>query len=431
MRPRRVPADRLARRLGRARLVRLREIGARAARQSMRVYLVGGVVRDLLLGRAVRDLDLVVEGDALELARELERGGGALLETHAAFGTAALRLADGTRLDLATARRETYRHDAALPSVEAASLEQDLLRRDFTINSMALAVQGAALGELIDPAQGRDDLARRRIRVLHDRSFLDDPTRAFRAIRFAVRLGFSLDAATARLLRDAEDCGVFERLSAARLRREIELLFGERDWEAAARGLARHGLSGVVSPGLRPSRGEISRLRLLERWAARAAAPDETAPPEGWVVALAWLARRLDDGARKRMVERLAPPRRAAAELLGAASDAARIHAALGRLRGPKPSAVHGVCRSGSLTACLLALARTRAGRLRRALERYLERDARVRADIAGHDLLRRGIEPGPRVARGLAAALAAKLDGRARTRRAQLEAALAAARRA
>ena len=422
-------ARRLAGRLGAQVRDRLREVAARAAARGMRAWLVGGVVRDLLLDQPLGDLDLAIEGDARSLARDLVRAGDATLVRESQdFGTATLRFPDAGLVDLAMARRESYRHPAALPTVEPGSLEQDLLRRDFTINSMAVSLDPRSFGALLDPTRGIADLERRRIRILHDGSFLDDPTRALRAVRFAVRLGFSLDPHTARRMREAATAGVFERLSPLRLRRELELLFDEPRWSASARLLARHGLWTVVIPDLAPKQPELAGLARLETAAARAKLAGAAADLEPWVLVLAWIARELDDAARARLVARLRPGRHAAADL---AESAGRARAILNDLRAdgsPAPSAVQRACAEHSPAAWLLALAEAPRGALSRALRRFVERDSRVRLDIDGRDLLRAGIAPGPAVAVGLRAALAARLDGSAPDRARQLRVALAAA---
>ena len=175
----------------------------------MRAYLVGGAVRDALLGRPLEDIDIVVEGNGLEVARRLAERCGGRTHPHEPFLTAAVRLPDDVRLDMATARTEFYRSPAALPEVEWSAMRQDLYRRDFTINAMAIHLAPGSLGELVDFFGGQRDLAARQLRVLHSLSFLDDPTRAIRAARFATRLEFEIAAETRQLTRVAVQEGVF------------------------------------------------------------------------------------------------------------------------------------------------------------------------------------------------------------------------------
>ena len=179
----------------------------------VRVYAVGGFVRDVLLGVHDEDLDLTVEGDGVAFARHLAAATDGLCKGPSAFGTAVVIARDGHKIDVATARRETYKHPAALPVVEPGTIRDDLFRRDFSINTLAFALNGPEAFILIDWYGGSADLAEGVIRVLHNRSFRDDPTRMFRAIRLEQRFGFILHRHTLRLLRRAVDKGWIELLS--------------------------------------------------------------------------------------------------------------------------------------------------------------------------------------------------------------------------
>jgi tRNA nucleotidyltransferase (CCA-adding enzyme) len=246
-----------------------------------RAFLAGGVVRDLLLGRPVRDLDIVIEGDGPAFARRLAARLGASVRVHERFGTATLTLPSGAKLDVASARRERYASPGALPAVEAgASIEEDLARRDFTINALALAL--ATGPGLVDPWGGRADLSRGIVRVLHPRSFFDDPTRAFRAVRYSNRLGFHLAAATRVALRSAISAGAFEFVSGDRLRREIRLIFDEPGRARALHHLETLGLTAALDRALARRSGAGGRLRRAERLAGR--------PGVGWLCYfLAWV----------------------------------------------------------------------------------------------------------------------------------------------
>ena len=225
-----------------------------AAEEGLGVYLVGGTVRDLLLGVPPRDPDLVVEGNALDLARSLvaQRGGKHLL--HAAFQTAVWTDPQGRDLDLASARKERYTAPASLPVVEPGNLEEDLGRRDFSVNAMALSLHPKSRGVFCDPCGGLEDLARQALRVLHARSFHDDPTRAWRAARFATRLGFQLDQESQSHLIEAQQAGVFSLLGLERLGAELdriarepeppEVLNTASDWGLLQSGLGLTDASG-------------------------------------------------------------------------------------------------------------------------------------------------------------------------------------------
>ncbi len=400
---------------------------ARAARRhGMRVYLVGGVVRDLLLRRPVGDLDLALDGDLRPLLDSL---GGRALE-HAPFGTATLQLPGGVRLDLARTRRETYPCPAALPRVIPAGLAEDLARRDVAINALAMPVGLDGAEGVIDPFGGRADLRRKRVRVLYDRSFEDDPTRALRAVRVAADLGFRIEARTERLLRSAVSAGMLDRLSSARLRAEFVRTLSSRRPSVALRLLARLDLLQSLAPDLICSRRTSQALERVPAIVERLGPSALGGSPSLWLIALALLLHLSSAATVDSVISRLQPAN-VEANTLRDAVDA--LHELPRRLAGSarlRPSLIHASCRGRSLEALLSVVAGSSSTRVRHAVSRYLTALRHVRADINGHDLLRAGVEAGPLVARGLAAALVAKLDGAARTHAEQLEAALATTRR-
>ncbi|HEX7364727.1 MAG TPA: hypothetical protein VF366_06165, partial [Dehalococcoidia bacterium] len=220
--------------------------GKEAANMGQELYIVGGVVRDLFLARINYDFDLVIEGDAVSLAKKLAGDTGAKLTVHERFGTAKLIYPEFS-LDLATARSETYSRPGALPSVKPGSLKDDLIRRDFSINAMALHVNPKQYGQLVDLYGGQKDIEHRLIRILHSKSFIDDATRILRAIRYEQRLGFKMEAETEKLLR--RDAAMLDTISGDRLRHELELIFKENEPE---RALVRAGELGVLKR-LQPS----------------------------------------------------------------------------------------------------------------------------------------------------------------------------------
>jgi len=337
-------------------------------------YLVGGAVRDLLLGRGRADIDLVVEGDAAAFASRF----GADVISHERFGTAKVDLA-GHELDVASARSETYPHPGALPEVQVgARLEDDLARRDFTINAMAIPLHGSP--ELIDPYKGEADLAAKRLRVLHARSFVDDPTRAIRAARYAARFGFELEPETADLLRRA-DLGT---VSAERREAELLRLAGEATAPRAFELLGEWGLMELRRGG----------VELMSHAA-------ELLEGEPW----------RDVADRDRVLLRAA---------LGPAGEEEALAAATPE----RPS--EGVELAARREPADLVLARALGAEW---LDRYLAEWRSVALEIDGEDLMRAGIPEGPAVGRGLQAALRAKLDGEISGRDEELTAALGAAR--
>ena len=406
----------------------LRALSESSANAGTKAYLVGGVVRDLLLRRENHDLDVVVEGDAAALARDLHGRLGGRLRLHDAFQTAALILEDGLRVDLATARTEHYARPGALPEVSPGGLRQDLFRRDFTVNALAIGLSGGDFGKLTDFFGGRRDLLEGKIRVLHGLSFIEDPTRALRAVRFAVRLDFEIARETEHLIRVAAREKVFDRLSPLRLRREIELLLSERPLVRAVRMLAEFRLVPVLHPDLKVTRRTYARLARAEEALAWYRLLYREEKLLAWTVALGVLAEDLSGAARAGLLERLRPARRARALLEDSTERVRSIGARLARKARPA-SAIHDACRGQPVEILLLVMALTGREETQRAVSHYLSRLRDVRPDIGGEDLLEAGVARGPDVARGLEAALRAKIDGAAPGREEQLAAALRAIR--
>jgi tRNA nucleotidyltransferase (CCA-adding enzyme) len=368
------------------------------------VHVVGGAVRDVLRGTRPRELDLVVEGDAPALARRLaERLGGVAL-VHDRFGTATVRAA-GAAVDLAAARRERYPRPGALPEVElGATLEQDLARRDLTVNAIAVAL---ADGALTAWPGALEDLGAGTLRVLHDRSFADDPTRMLRLARYAGRLGFAPDPATAELVAAALRDGALETVSGERLGEELRRLAAEPQPAAllALEELGAGGLAGaLLGPGFAVDAGLVERALALVPAGGRAD-----------LAALAATLRGAEPAALAAALERLAFPAAERELVLAAATapplrpaDDAELWAAL---RGTAPEVVAVAGAAGDAAGAARWLADLRHRRLA----------------ISGDDLLAAGLR-GPAVGAGLAAAMEAHLRGRAPGRDAQLAAALAAA---
>ena len=217
----------------------LKEIGAEADKEGINAFVVGGFVRDTLLGINDKDIDIVVEANAIDFAKIViekinvgatlavaQKGQGQALplhiKTHEGFKTATIEIC-GFRIDLVTARKERYKKPAAMPEITPATIREDLFRRDFTINAMAISLNKKGFGKLIDFYDGQKDLKEKKIRVLHDKSFIDDPTRIFRAIRFQKRLGFIVEQHTQKLMTDAIDIGMIQKLKKQRVKKELDL----------------------------------------------------------------------------------------------------------------------------------------------------------------------------------------------------------------
>lgn len=260
------------------RLSLLRVIADQAAVMGMSLYIVGGFVRDLLLCRASQDFDLVVEGDAVALAYALQSKYGGQVTAHSRFRTAKWHLNSGpaaggaptTSLDLISARRESYAHPGALPRIQLGGIEDDISRRDFTINTLALRLDRDHFGELLDDLGGLDDLNRGVIRVLHAGSYRDDPTRILRAVRYEQRYGFQISTADRRYIASARN--LLEKLSADRIRHELNWIMAEEKASVMLERLEEFGVLNAIHPALR-WKAEVHRLFLDYR---------DDSPPAAW-----------------------------------------------------------------------------------------------------------------------------------------------------
>ncbi len=366
-------------------------------------WVVGGAVRDLLLGGgdSVVDLDLVIEGDAVAAARRLSAALGGSLTVHDRFGTATVE-AGGHVYDLATARAETYATPGALPDVRPGTLEEDLLRRDFTVNAVAVALDGRVAAA----PHAFEDLGARVLRVLHERSFVDDPTRLLRLVRYATRLGFGVEAETAALADAAVAGGALATVTPARIGSELRLLLREPSAVEALAWVAGWPLGVPLAfdaslveraAALLPLDGRADLLLLGS--ACRSVEPAALA---GWLDSLGFSARERDTVVAVARADGIE-------ERLAGAARPSEIAAAV---RGVP---VEVVALAGALGAEDPARA-------------WISDLRGVRLAIDGADLLAAGVPQGEAVGRALAAALNARLDGNAPDRDTQLAAALAAA---
>jgi tRNA nucleotidyltransferase (CCA-adding enzyme) len=390
------------------------EAVAAAAEPYDGVYLVGGTVRDILLGEPNFDVDVAVEGDAIELARRLADALEGRVRAHTKFGTAVVVYGDDQRVDVVTARTEFYDAPASLPSVEHATIREDLFRRDFTINAMAVSLKGDDFGRLVDPFNGRRDLEAKTIRVLHNLSFIDDPTRIFRAIRYESRYGFRMDEHTQRLARGTIEMGLVGDLSSARLRDELVALLEEGDAGASILRLAELGAGTAIHPHLAADDeavGVLDRLRELnERYA--------TGVPS-WRLAFSALARRLPPDEIYDWLQRLKVQRRDAEHIAWAVTVGPRL---VQRLQGdtPDPAEIVAMAEPYAPDAPLFALALAD----QRPLHDYFERLRDVHLEVSGADLAELGVGESPQVGEILGELRRRKLNGQLDGRESELAAA-------
>jgi tRNA nucleotidyltransferase (CCA-adding enzyme) len=418
----RMTKNNLLRRLPQTHLSLLRALGNLADEGSVSLYLVGGVVRDLLLKRENWDLDLTVEGDGIAFARLVADRYGAGLAVFERFATARLVFPDGLKMDIATTRRESYAQPAILPTVQPASIEEDLSRRDFTINAIAVQLNPQQFGRLLDPYGGQRDLQAGTIRVLHAGSFQDDPTRIFRAIRFEQRFGFRLERTTVRLIAQAASTNLIQQLSGPRLQNEILLLFAERDPVRAIARLGRLKLLRFIHRRLcytkNVKRVVIAVPKALAWWARRF--PDFKIDRP--IVYLMALSSESSPAVLAGMIRRLALSREQAKNV---STGGHRIDRALKRLTGEgivRPSQVYRLLEHFSDEALVLLLAKQISRQqgmglnlLKRRLLAYVK-NRTIKTALTGRDLQAMGLQPGPQYKTILRKLLDARIDGMATT---------------
>ena len=382
----------------------MRVVGEIAAGQGQSLYLVGGVVRDLLLGQTTFDLDLVVEGNAIELAQQLADINQAKVVTHPRFNTAKLQW-NKWSVDLATARSETYAKPGALPTVKPSSLRDDLFRRDFTINTMAIELNPSRYGELIDLHGGKDDLKHKLIRVLHKKSFTDDATRIWRGLRYEQRLNFQLEPATLQLLK--RDIPMLDTISGDRIRHELELIFREKCPEKI---LCRADELGVL-PKLHPAlRGNGWLAEKFEQ-ARQLNAPN--LPPVGLYLAL--LAYRLSNEENEHLISRL----RLSKSLARTLRDTSSLKGKLQSLAEPElaSSYIYSLLHQYSLLAIIVNSLASNIPAARQHIQVFLSKLRYVKPALTGEDLKRMGIAQGHHIREILEMLHQARLDGKVSTK--------------
>ncbi len=368
------------------------------------VYLVGGPVRDALLGAAVLDLDFSVEGNAVELARRISELMDGRLTTHSRFGTATV-VSGGTRIDLVTARRETYSKPGQLPRITPGSITDDLARRDFSINAMALPLSPED-GRLIDPLGGLDDLSAGVVRALHPRSFAADPTRMLRAVRYEQRFGFRIGGSTLSQMTAAIANGHMDAVSGDRWRHELERILDE-----AAPGLpllraAELGLLAGIHPSLgKASAREEAGLRKL------VGLPGESPQADDWLAAL---FAPLGASEAENVIQRLRLSGRRAT--LVRDTIAAREAEPKIRTASARPSELAGILAALEPAAVSAYAKLSGDPVVSAALRRYADEWRYVRPRLSGETLLEMGATQGPEVGEIMSRLLTARLDGEAAT---------------
>tara|TARA_B100001964_G_scaffold187541_1_gene208543 strand:+ start:3770 stop:5086 length:1317 start_codon:yes stop_codon:yes gene_type:complete len=385
------------------------EIGCKA-------YLVGGFVRDLLMKKPNRDVDIVIEGDGIKFAELFARRVDGRVRTHKRFKTSAVIFSDGFRVDVATAREEYYAHPAALPVVEISSIERDLYRRDFSINAMAICLNGKETSMLYDFFGGQSDLKDHVIRVLHKRSFIDDPTRVFRAVRFEHRLGFRICEPTLLLLESATREKLFEKLSAERLFNEAVLILEEQKPEEALLRMNELGLLKFIHPELCfrvESNQLMNHCKETLVWFELNFPGREV---RRWVVMMMALFDSLANDCRDEMLQKF----KSAKKILSCPLvNLAKVEAATAKLHKPvvSPSFVGKAFENLTNEALVFMAAKQTGEGIKALVTSYLTNIKDIRPFINGEDILKMGVSPSPIISNILEQVMEAQLDGKLKSR--------------
>ncbi len=374
----------------------LEEAGQLADRSDVSLFVVGGCVRDLLLGIENLDLDLVVEGDGIVFARKLGEMMQARVKVHDRFGTAIVLLPDGFKLDVATSRTEYYEYPTALPTVEQSSIKKDLYRRDFTINALAVRLNGKGFGDVLDFYGGQRDLKDKVVRVLHGLSFVEDPTRVFRAIRFETRFRFHLGRDTAALIAGAVRMNLFHRLSGHRLLEELKLLLSEREPKQALKRMAEFNLLRFIHPKLEWSSRLQTLLEAVEQavdWYQLLYLDRKLAV---WLVYMMALLEVLPERGVTEVLKRFPFSEPETAKLKESRMGS---HAALRQLgkRPPlKPAEAYRLLSRLSDETLLGLMAKSKRELVKRQVSAFLTTSQHVKPSLTGVDLKAMGLKPGP-----------------------------------
>jgi tRNA nucleotidyltransferase (CCA-adding enzyme) len=379
---------------------------------------VGGFVRDLLMGRHNTDMDIVVEGDAIIIAREYARVKGAKLTIHDKFKTATVTLTTGDKIDFATSRTEFYSNPGAAPAVEFSSLRNDLYRRDFTINAMAIRIDDDEFGYLVDYFGGQRDILDKKIRVLHSLSLVDDPTRAFRALRFAARYGFVLGSNTERLLKHAQMLDLFSRIRGSKLFIEIKYILDEEKYMAALLLLKQYGLLSLISPKLAIDNNRQEQFTALEETYMRLNAVNHqlTSGFTLWAVRLALLLYNCTTEVYKQVLADLRVEATLAERLTELYSKSKYVSKKIKSMKTPRPSDIYKSL--SQLSDEEIVLTSVALGeKLNYLVFAYMEKDRFAKPILGGEDLKAMGISASKEMGALLKELLYAKLDGKLTTR--------------
>ncbi|MEE9615340.1 MAG: hypothetical protein V3W31_10400, partial [Thermodesulfobacteriota bacterium] len=402
----------------------LREIGRTAEGLGFQSYVVGGFVRDLLLKRENLDMDVVIEGDGIKFAAKFAEGKGLKVRSHERFKTAVVIFPDGIirpagfKLDVATARLEYYERPSALPTVELSSLKLDLYRRDFTINTLAVALNPERFGEVVDFFSAQRDIKEKTIKVLHNLSFVEDPTRAFRAVRFAERFGFRMARHTLNLIKNTVKLDIIKKLSGPRLRDEMKNVLKEDAAAGAVKRLDELGLLKLIHPSLAwDERTEklFERTREVLAWHRLLYTPDRV---EEWLTLLLALTDGLTEEEFAALGRRLSIVGKKRQAVVTGRSGSRKALKLIETGRVKTNGDLYELLHPLPLELLLYLMAGTEEEQVKKDLSNYVTHLRNVKVSLGGNDLKKLGVAEGPDMGEILGVLFRKKLNGEVETKK-------------
>ncbi|KPK39324.1 MAG: hypothetical protein AMJ78_08640, partial [Omnitrophica WOR_2 bacterium SM23_29] len=414
----------------------LKLIGSIADEMGFKAFAVGGFVRDLLLGVENFDIDIVIEGDSIDFARRLAKEVGGDYIYHKRFGTATVTMpcpkgipigkltAGAFKIDVAMTRTEIYERPAALPTVKFGPIENDLFRRDFTINAMAFRLNAQGFGELLDPFNGRKDLKEGKIRVLHDLSFVDDPTRIFRAVRFEQRFNFEIEPHTENLIKNAVGLRMIDRTQKQRIREEIIAILSEAEPFKGVKRLSDLNELRFIHKGLKLKK-IIARLfdsvgEFLS-WYGRANLKRKRSL-DRWLIYFMALLNGLTLSEIQKICVEFVFAKGDAIRILSYKRRSNKLLSLLSKKGKVKPSQIYKWLDFLSYEVLLMLMAKSKSHTARRKIMAFLTKYVNTKLSVRGDDFKNVGIKPGPHFKKLMESALYAKIDGRIKTKEEELK---------
>jgi tRNA nucleotidyltransferase (CCA-adding enzyme) len=398
----------------------LKELGSLAEKADLNVYLVGGFVRDMIINCPNFDVDLVVEGDGIIFAENVIKKLGGRLRSHRKFGTAVVILPDNFRIDIASARSEFYEHPAALPQVELSSIRQDLSRRDFSINAMAIALNASKFGELLDFFGGQKDIEKKQIRVLHSLSFIEDPTRIFRAVRFEQRYDFHMEEQTEKLARKAVEMELVGELTTARVRNKLILILSEEEAFRSIKRLNGLGVLKNIFPGIKVNQNLEDNFKRIKSAIQKINVCFQS-KTRMWLISLMFLLENLSEKELKTWCSQIKFKKTDTNILIKSIMESPKILIVLNSNKELKNSRIYELLH-GFPQESIIYMYSKASSKAKQKIETYIAELKNIKIEVNGKDLIAMGIKPSNIFNKALKNLLDAKLNGLVKTKDEELE---------